>query len=193
MFAKLRDRWVTWWRADFPEFVRSPAQSPTSARIFNGALSEPEVPLRALVPNSPTDWTHIQFLEFTHDAIVIWEMQGEGILYWNSAAEKLYGFSRHEAYRKVTHSLLRTEVTGGIPALEDALARFGIWVGELRHTTRDGRCVHVESRLAVLSQNTGRCLVLEVNRDITDQKTAAVARRNMERRLAEVRAAREAR
>jgi PAS domain S-box-containing protein len=120
-------------------------------------------------------------------------MLGQGILYWNRAAEQLYGYSRDEVHGRATHELLKTELVGGVTRLETSLARFGIWAGELRHTTRDGRKVDVEGRLAVMSQHNGRWLALEVNRDITDKKAAEAARRSMERQLAELRALRHAR
>lgn len=41
----------------------------------------------------PEDWNK-RLLEFTNDAIILWRMQGRGILYWNSAAERLYGYER---------------------------------------------------------------------------------------------------
>jgi hypothetical protein len=63
----------------------------------------------------------------------------------------------------------------------------------LHHTTRSGRKVDVEGRLAVMSQHNGRWLVLEVNRDITDKKAAEAARRSMEHQLAELRTLRHAR
>jgi PAS domain S-box-containing protein len=84
----------------------------------------------------------------------------------------------------MTHELLKTELTGGVDELETKLARYGAWVGELRHTTRDGRQVHVEGRLALLSQHNGKWIVLEVNRDITDQRAAEKARHVLEQQLA---------
>jgi PAS domain S-box-containing protein len=133
---------------------------------------------------------HTELLEYTHDAIIIWEMGGDGILYWNRAAERLYGYSRQEAKGKVTHTLLQTQLTGGVSVLEESVARFGVWVGELKHTTRGGEPVMVEARLALLSQQNGRWLVLEVNRDMTDQKAAEAARLAMEQQLTALRALR---
>jgi PAS domain S-box-containing protein len=131
-------------------------------------------------------WPHAGLLEDTHDAIIIWEMDGNGIQYFNRAAERLYGYRRAEAAGKTTHALLKTRLAGGIDLLEHDLARFGVWVGELEHTTRDGRPVVVESRLALLSQQNGRWLVLEVNSDITDRKAMEGGRRPAEEKIAEL-------
>jgi PAS domain S-box-containing protein len=128
-----------------------------------------------------------ELLEYTHDAIIIWELDGAGVLYWNSAAEKLYGYSRDEARGRITHELLKTRLAGGVGNLEQTLARFGIWVGELQHITRDGRTVIVDARLALMAQDNGRWLVLEVNRDVTDLKNAEAERQAVERQLVELR------
>jgi PAS domain S-box-containing protein len=139
------------------------------------ALAEPALGLRGAPPSAESPWWHSELLEHTQDAIIIWEMDGAGILYWNQAAENLYGFSREEAHGKVTHELLATITCKPVKEVESTLARYGVWLGELRHTTRDGRSVDVESRLSLMSQRNGRWLVLEVNRDITDRRRADVA------------------
>jgi PAS domain S-box-containing protein len=128
-----------------------------------------------------------QILEFTHDAIIIWELDGAGIVYWNGAAEQLYGWSREEAYGRVTHELLKTRLTGTVGELESQLARYGVWVGDLRHTRRDGQIVEVEARLSLMSQEHRPWLVLEVNRDVTDRNRAEAARAEITKQLARVR------
>jgi PAS domain S-box-containing protein len=128
-----------------------------------------------------------QILESTHDAIIIWEMDGRGVLYWNRAAEMLYGYSREQARGRVTHELLKTEIAGGVDELEMRLARYGVWVGDLTHTCADGRRVEVEGRLSLLSQAQSPALILEVNRDVTDRNRADAARRSMELQLRRLR------
>jgi PAS domain S-box-containing protein len=133
-------------------------------REHKRALAEPDVPRRDARIGQP--WKYSEILEYTHDAIVIWEMGGKGIVYWNSGAERIYGYSRTAAIGKTTHLLLQTRLQGGIDQLEAKLARFGVWAGELTHTTKTGSQIVVQSRLALMSQQNGRWLVLEVNRDI---------------------------
>ena len=112
-----------------------------------------------------------QVFEYTHDAVILWQMDGAGIVYWNQAAEALYGYGREEVRGQVTHVLLKTIPLGtGIAELEEKLSRYGVWVGELRHTARDGRQILVESRLSLMAQEDGRWLVLELNREITDRR-----------------------
>jgi PAS domain S-box-containing protein len=160
-----------------------------STQLPARAGHEPDVPLTKASGSGErrvSSWS-TELLEYTHDAVIIWEMDGVGIVYWNAAAEKLYGYGREEAHGNVTHELLKTRLAGGVGHLEQTLARFGIWVGELQHTTRDGRTVVVDARLALMAQQNGRWLVLEVNRDVTDLKVAEAERQAVERQLAELR------
>ena len=154
--------------ADAPHVAAAPAEAASAA-------SKVALGLQGAAPTAGSPWWHSELLEYTHDAIIIWEMEGAGILYWNQAAERLYGYSREEAQGKVTHDLLRTVTRKPVKELESMLARYGVWVGELHHTTRDGRTVEVEARLSLMSQRNGRWLVLEVNRDVTDRKRAEAA------------------
>ena len=103
-------------------------------------------------------------------------------------AEALYGYGREEVRGQVTHVLLKTIPTGtGIAELEEKLSRYGVWVGDLRHTDRDGRQILVESRLSLMSQEDGRWLVLELNREITDRADAEQIHRQVQRQLSSLR------
>jgi len=150
----------------------------------------PDVPLAEQAPESESEWWNTRLLEYTNDAIIIWEMQGRGILYWNRAAEQLYEYSRSEALGRTTHQLLKTALAGGVTQLENSLGKYGVWIGELTHTARSGRRVQVEGRLTLMPQQNERWLVLEVNRDITDRKALESSRREMQLKLEELRALR---
>lgn len=121
-------------------------------------------------------------LEQTHDAIFVWTLGG-GITYWNQGAERLYGFSEREALGQVSHDLLKTVYPSGMRPIEEVLKRDGQWMGELAHTTRDGRRVMVESRLLLFRPVDGRLLVLESNHDITTREQTETALRDSEERL----------
>ena len=110
-------------------------------------------------------------LEHTHDAVIVWAMGGKGIVFWNNAAERLYGYARDEVYGKVTHDLLKTRLTMDTAELESSITRDGKWAGELRHTARDGRQVIVDARLVLLPQVSDQRLVAEINRDVSSSWT----------------------
>jgi PAS domain S-box-containing protein len=150
--------------------------------------TEPDVPLAAEpFEQDPNSW-NTRLLEYMNDAIIIWEMQGRGILFWNQAAEKLYGYNRDVAIGRTTHQLLDTQLTGGVTHLETSLAKYGAWIGELTHTTASGKRIRVEARLALMSQSNGRWLVLEVNRDVTDVVVLEKSRRFMDSLLSDLHA-----
>ncbi len=107
-------------------------------------------------------------LDQAQEPIVVWELGG-GIIYWNRAAEELYGYNRSEAIGQRSHDLLRTKRPILVEEFEAQLQQDGAWAGELTHTTKDGRVIIVESRHKVLYED-GRLLVLQSNRDVTERK-----------------------
>lgn len=118
-----------------------------------------------LAQKRPNDWWYSEVLDYTHDAIIVWGLGEQGIVYWNGAAEQLYGYTAEEAMGRVTHTLLQTQLSVEIWQLEAAIQRYGVWTGELRHTTRDGRTVTVDARLILLRRDD-RWLVAEINRRV---------------------------
>ena len=50
------------------------------------------------------------------------------------------------------------------------MLKAGSWTGELRHTTKDGRRLTVETRIELVPLN-GRRLILETSRDVSDRKS----------------------
>lgn len=118
----------------------------------------------------PVQWPQNELLEHTHDAVIVWELGGEGIIYWNRAAEMLYGWRREEVRGRTTHDLLQTELTtGSTDDLENAIISSSTWVGELQHTTRMGKRIHVETRIVLLPTADDRWIVAEFNREVTNR------------------------
>jgi PAS domain S-box-containing protein len=103
-----------------------------------------------------------------YDAIFVWQWKGP-ITFWNRGAERMYGFSRTEAIGQVSHKLLNTQTSRGMPTLLAELESQGQWEGELDHVTHEGPNIHVETRMVLVREKT-RAYVLEVNRDITARK-----------------------
>lgn len=123
-----------------------------------------------------------EMLENAHDAIFTWELGGV-IVYWNSGAERLYGWSREEAVGRVSHELLETEHPfSSVKELEEVLRTEGHWEGELVHLARDGRRVVVESRHTLTHYDDGTEFVLETNRDLTERNLAEDDLRQSEQR-----------
>jgi two-component system CheB/CheR fusion protein len=124
----------------------------------------------------------IQLVELSRDPIFIWDFSGT-ILEWNRGSEQLYGFSRDEAVGKRKDKLLGTIVPGSSFAeLREKLLDEGSWSGELKHRTKDGRELTIESRI-ILETFDGQRLALESTRDVTERKAWEAQQRLLLREL----------
>jgi two-component system CheB/CheR fusion protein len=106
-------------------------------------------------------------LDQVNEAIFMWEPEG-GIVYWNRAAQEVYGFTPEQAVGRKPYELLATSPPADV--FLDALHRHGQWTGELIHTGRDGMGMVVESRMIMERDPEGSALILEVNHTITERK-----------------------
>lgn len=109
-------------------------------------------------------------LELAHDAIIVRDMDNR-IVYWNSGAERLYGWSREQAQGRAMHVLLQSNLPQSLLHIEDALMRTGYWEGQIAHSTRRGERIIVASRWALQRDANGAPQgVLEINRDVTERR-----------------------
>ncbi|MBC7818454.1 MAG: response regulator, partial [Planctomycetaceae bacterium] len=88
-------------------------------------------------------------LDQSYDAIFAWRL-GNGIVYWNKAAEQLYGYTAAEVMGRSSHDLLGTEFPVSRAELMDSLQLKNEWAGELVHHHRDGERLMIESRLRLV-------------------------------------------
>jgi PAS domain S-box-containing protein len=110
-----------------------------------------------------------RLLELSSDAIIVRDAD-DRVVYWNSGAEDIYGYSRDEAIGKVTLDLLKTIHPVPLPRLLELLRRDGRWEGELVHTRRDGTQITTFSRWALDRDQQGNIKsILETNNDISVQ------------------------
>jgi PAS domain S-box-containing protein len=117
-------------------------------------------------------------LTLSYEPMLGWRLDGP-IEFWNTGAERLYGFSQDEAIGRSSHTLLQTKFTVEFGELRSRLLNSHYWSGELHHICKDGHEVVVDSRMQLLIDGT----VLEVDRDITERKQIEVAFRESEQRL----------
>lgn len=108
-------------------------------------------------------------LEVTRDAISIRDLAGK-VVYWNHAAEELYGWGAAEVLGKGADQL-----PFGVdnPALHNALSiatETGHWNGEIERSAKDGRVVVTQTRCTRINdpQDNGQ-RVLVVDSDITER------------------------
>jgi two-component system cell cycle sensor histidine kinase/response regulator CckA len=112
-----------------------------------------------------------RLLDLARDAIIVWDLEGRA-RYWNKSAELLYGWTAAEVVgMKVTERYCR-----GPKALEKELRAWqsvasGEWNGELRHVSKSGRDILVQSRWTLVRDAQGNPqAVLVINTDITERK-----------------------
>jgi PAS domain S-box-containing protein len=92
------------------------------------------------------------------------------IVFWNRAAERLYGWHKEEVFGQITHQLFQTVFPVPLAEIEAELLKTGNWEGELIHTRRDGGKLTISSRWAVRRQGDLPVAILESNRDITQRR-----------------------
>src|ERR1043166_184098 len=121
----------------------------------------------ARVAPAPLDW-QAALIDLSFEPIFAWDWD-QGIIAWNAGAERQYGFTRTEVLGKSPHELLATKHPISLRRFLKKLAADGYWIGEIRHITKDGRELIIESRQQVIVQD-GRSIVMESNRDITERR-----------------------
>ncbi len=106
-------------------------------------------------------------LDITTDAILVRDLNHQ-ILFWNSGAERLYGYAAIDAIASNAIDLL------GVPHIEQAIKTVilaGEWSGELNKVTKQGKQITVESRWTLMRDQRGQPKsILCVDTDITEKK-----------------------
>jgi PAS domain S-box-containing protein len=127
----------------------------------------------------------IRLLDLSNDAIVVLDCEHR-IQYWNRGAEELYGWSRADALGKMSHALLQTTFSKPAEQITEELYRTNRWIGELKHTKRDGQRISVLIRKVLDRDNQGKAVaILESMTDITERTKAEEALRSAQALLAD--------
>ncbi len=119
-----------------------------------------------------------ELLELASEAIMVRGLDYGDIRYWNSGAEKTYGWTREEALGRNLHALLQTVFPVPIEQIQKQLREERSWHGRLTHTTKNGDKIVVESRKTT---NEDGDAVLEVIRDVTAELRAEDVLRETEK------------
>ncbi|BAZ49715.1 multi-sensor hybrid histidine kinase [Nostoc sp. NIES-4103] len=109
-------------------------------------------------------------LDVATDAIFVRDFDDQ-ILFWNKAAERLYGCKQEEAIGKKTQELWQENNLSHLQESLQILMKNGSWQGELHQKTKSGKEIIVESRSSLVQEfgNKPQC-ILVVNTDITQKK-----------------------
>ena len=104
--------------------------------------------------------------------VIIHDVDGR-ISYWTTGCERLYGWSREEAFGQVVHELLKTEYPQPRSKIVAKLRKEGSWQGEIEHQKKDGSVVSVSTLWVARKSEDGVIhAVLQNNSDITGLKRA---------------------
>jgi PAS domain S-box-containing protein len=109
-------------------------------------------------------------LDQTQDAIMVRDLENN-ILYWNLAAQRLFGWTFGEVLGKPVHELLLQGNLGHLPEARAAALKDGQWSGEVKLFTKDKKELTIGSRWKLLRDRDGKPYAfLVANTDLTDQK-----------------------
>ncbi len=108
-------------------------------------------------------------LDVATDAIFVCDLKNQ-ILFWNKAAERLYGWKSQEAIGKQTAQLWQEKSSSQFQSSFNTLIKNGAWEGELKQITKSGEII-VESRWTLVPEfDSNPQAILIVNTDITQKK-----------------------
>jgi PAS domain S-box-containing protein len=104
------------------------------------------------------------------DAIIVLNLEDHRITFWNSGAERLYGWTENEAIGRRMGELLYVDEKDREAPLQILLST-GEFRGELKQVMKDGREVIVDGRCTIVRNPDGTPRsILSINTDITEQK-----------------------
>jgi PAS domain S-box-containing protein len=108
-------------------------------------------------------------LNKARDAILVMDLNG-AITFWNDGAERVYGWTSAEGQQLNATALSKPDDSRFAEAMQRTLEQ-DEWHGELRHATRSGGDIFVESRWSLIRDNEGKPKsILIINSDITERK-----------------------
>lgn len=111
-------------------------------------------------------------LQQIHDAVITLD-DNLFITGWNSAAEKMYGWSEAEVLGRSGDDILKTEFFDTTRAeVVHILKETGEFSLEVSQQRKDGSRIYVEARTVAIRDDLNNITFISVNRDATDRKRA---------------------
>jgi PAS domain S-box-containing protein len=109
-------------------------------------------------------------IDHAREAIVVTDLDLR-VTFWNRSAERLYGFSSHEAIGGSAHELFGWPLDS---SRNEALLRVlsaGEWTAAVENTSRDGAALKIQSHWTLVRDAKGMPRsILIINTDVTDAK-----------------------
>ncbi|MEW6510545.1 MAG: PAS domain S-box protein [Bacteroidota bacterium] len=147
-----------------------PHRNPAGEIIGTLALVTPRQGEAVPVATAEEPRAEAGLLEKAQDAVFVCDPE-DRILFWNTAAARLYGWTADEARGKSSAELLHTEAIHRLGGAAHTALIEGYWAGELRQRTKDGASVLVDSRWTLVRDAEGRPKsLLVICTDITGKR-----------------------
>ncbi|HJQ24255.1 MAG TPA: PAS domain S-box protein [Blastocatellia bacterium] len=109
-------------------------------------------------------------LDHAQDAILVRDLAGH-VLFWNKSAERIYGWPAAEVMGRDVREFIYIRGTDEYDKAMQTLMARGEWMGEMRHSTRDGIEKIAEARWTLVRDEDGTPKsVLSINTDVTERK-----------------------
>jgi two-component system CheB/CheR fusion protein len=119
-------------------------------------------------------------LELSQDAVIVRDAENR-VIFWNSAAQQMYGWSADEAGGMALNELLQTD-SKAWTELSNQLDEQGIWEGEMHQNRRNGEPIIVQTREVLVRDQSGApSAILSIKRDITERHRMMEALRQADR------------
>jgi PAS domain S-box-containing protein len=119
------------------------------------------------------------------DAVIGLDME-DNIIYWNIAAEKMYGIRADEAIGHHCTGIFRNEWYQPIDELDyrQALAKSGVWYGESVHFLNNGDSIFVESSVSAIQDAGGKVIgSLSIIKDAGSRKESSLERERLDKQI----------
>lgn len=164
----------TVWTEVSANILRDPQGSPAALLGVSRDISG-----RKAAEDKIAEQAHL--LDVALDPIILRDMENN-LIYWNSAAEKLYGWTWDEARALKSHQFISKE---DLPKYERGMKEFlekGECRLELQHLAKNGRKLITLSRWSLVRNRDGNPYArLVIDRDITEQRYFEVQLRRSQR------------
>lgn len=94
-------------------------------------------------------------LQYLYDAVIVTDLEFR-ITSWNSAAERIYGFTAKEVMGKTAMEILKTEQNQSVREKRiSELQTKGIWQGEVYQYTKNSQRLTIRSSVSLLKDKLG--------------------------------------
>ncbi|HEY0342380.1 MAG TPA: PAS domain S-box protein, partial [Steroidobacteraceae bacterium] len=114
------------------------------------------------------------------ESIIVFDLSMQ-VLAWNTEAERLYGWARHEVIGGKIQAAVRCAPSESLAVLQEKVRQHGFWRGEFVRTTKGGATVVVKAKWSMRRDQAGTPIdIVEVSRDITEFRRSEEAFERMQ-------------